>query len=334
MLRRHWMGLALAVSVLTVAGCGSSSSGPSFSGTISDSDAADAGSSAAEFAGNMLSTFNFGEGPSIPLSPRVPGVAVAILNQTWNQAGGRGTHFVSRGQPVQLAAPLLSSTAGCANGTEPVFSGDTADADHDGIPNNATMTINCDTVTNGVTISFHGTIHIEDVTGVYGYIYSIDYSIVQSKADTSMSINLNGSDHAAFTSASASDNLDLTITVVQRQGSNSAGGTFHQAWNASFTPTGAGTLAYGEALPNGQIAFDGNFYVTNLADGSQNFRFDIATTTPLAYSAACYDNGDDPPFTAGAIQGRFNGHADVGFTITYTACDTGPTIVGTGNETA
>lgn len=333
MFKRQHFGLALAfAAVAALAGCGSSSSGPSFAGTISNAAAADAGSNASGFAGDLATTFNFGTGPSVGLSARISPTAVAVLNHAWMAAGGRAPHY--RTKRPGLASPVfMSSAATCVNDGQEVITGDTLDTDGDGIPNNVTATISCDTtLSNGVTISEHANIHIQDIDALYGYEFSVNITITESHADTSISISESGNDNATFTAASANDNLNLTISEVTKTGSLSVGGAVHEDWNATYTPS-SGTIDYASALPDGHISFSGGFYVTNAADGTQNFNFHILTAVPLHFVASCWAANDDPSFDDGEIQGEFNGSASVGFTATFTACNTDPTVVGTGNAT-
>ena len=326
------LGLSLSCA-LGLAACGSKgSTGPSFSGTISNADAATAGENADGIAGDLVNTFDFGVGPSgILLSPKSSPKAVALLNFAWQAAGGRAPHFRIRGQ---MAPPLMpSSAAGCNGGNYTVVSGDTADADGDGIPNNETVTLSCDsTLAGGEVLSIHGTIHIQDVAGLYGYQFSVNLNETQTLADTSLSISVSGTDNAAFTAASIADNLNITESIVTKEGAVSVGGAFHENWDATFTATG-GSIALGDPLPDGTIAFNGGFYVTDAADATQNFNFNLSTPTPLSFVASCYAADDVPPFDAGEINGSFNGSASVGFTVTYSACNTAPDIVGAGNAT-
>ena len=332
MTKRSHVGMALTLAAaLGLAACGSTgSTGPSFSGTITTADADTAGANAADFAGALATTFNFGKGPSVGLSAKASPRAVALLNGAWMLAGGKAPHYRING--AAGAPPVMPvSVAGCASGGITV--GDTTDSDHDSIPNNLTVTISCDTTyPDSVKLSIHGTIHIQDITGLYGYQFSVNLSEVQSRGDTSINVSISGTDNASFTTTSANDNLNFTLSDVFKQGTVSTGGAFHQNWDATFTPTGT-TLSLGNPLPDGTIAFTGGFYVTDAADPTHNFNFNILTAAPLSFSAACQAANDDPVFTAGVIQGKFNGSATVGFTATFTGCNTAPTVVGTGNAT-
>ena len=111
MFKRSHFGLALTLAAaLGLAACGSKSTGPSFSGTISNADAATAGSNADNLAGDMVSTFDFGSAPSgIVLSPKAAPQAVALLNAAWMAAGGKSPHYRIRGQ---MAPPLRTRFEG------------------------------------------------------------------------------------------------------------------------------------------------------------------------------------------------------------------------------
>jgi hypothetical protein len=333
MFKRHSIGLTLATAAMVVlAGCGSKDTGPSFSSTISNADAADAGSQADVFSGDLVNTFDFGTGPSgLALSAKASPRAVALLNKAWIAAGGRAPRYSIKGMG---APPLeMSPSFGC----DAYFggqAGDTTDSDGDGIPNNDVINISCDTSEGAAHLSIHGSVSLADIAGLYGYRFDVNLTLVESVADTSVTEVISGHDYATFTSGSATDDLDLSITDILKQGSLSEGGVLHENWNATFTPT-TDALVLGDPLPDGHISFTGGFYITNVADAAQNFRFDILTTVPLAFSAACYASNDQPPFTDGQIQGKFNGNASVGFTVTYdNGCDNDPTIVGTGNATS
>ncbi|MGH7532640.1 MAG: hypothetical protein ACREL4_05035 [Gemmatimonadales bacterium] len=316
-------------AALGLAACGSKDTGPSFSGTISDGDAADVGLEAAnDFGSSMAHVFEF-NGPAIAFSKEASPRAVALLNQAWMDLGGKSPRYTIRGQGV---APVLqmSIASGCNGGNYITSSGDSSDVDGDGIYANYTLTIACDTVTSGVTLHFVGTEHIQDNPGLYGYTFTIN--LVQEEHDTAGNAthtDISGSETAAFTTSSAQDHLNFTANESETAGGHTVGDGVHEQWDATFTPTST-PLALGDPLPDGHVAFTGGFYVTDLADATQNFNFTVQTTTPLSYKEAC--SGDYVPYDGGVIKGFFNGKTDVGFTATYTACAADPTVVGVGNS--
>lgn len=330
MLKRSHVGLTLTLAAaLGLAACGSKSTGPSFNGTISNADAADLGTTAAsDFGGSLANVFDFG-GPAIGLSPKASPRAVALLNQAWLNVGGRTPRYTVRGQ---MAAPVLemSSSSGCNGGNYITSSGDSTDADGDGIYANYTVTIACDTVVNGRTIHYAGSEHIQDNPGLYGFTFTVDIvEEVDSAGGNSTRISLSGSETASFQASSAHDQLNFTEGITQTVSGNPSGFGIHEDWDATFTPTSA-SLALGSPLPDGHIAFTGGFYVTNPADATQNFNFTLQTGPALSYKAACA--GNDPPYDGGVLKGFLNGNTSVGFTATFTACSTAPTVVGTGNS--
>ncbi|HET7023813.1 MAG TPA: hypothetical protein VFI39_01240 [Gemmatimonadales bacterium] len=325
------MALTLAAA-LGLAACGSNSSGPSFSSTITDSAAADLGSTADGFAGNLVSVFDF-QGTAIGLSPKASPRAVALLNGAWMAA----THSqVPRYTIKGIATPpvlQLSSASGCNGGNYITTSGDSSDADGDGIMANYTTTISCDsTLPNGSVVSYHGTVLIQDVPGLYGFHFSANLTeSLTDSAHNNTTIAINATEDAAFTANLAQDHVNLTVTESFKTGAGVTTGIGeHYNWDASFTPT-SGSLAVGSPLPDGAIHFAGGFYILDLGNAANNFSFNIETTTDLAYSSAC--EGESDPFTDGVIKGFLNGKADVGFTITYdNGCGNAPTIVGHGNS--
>ncbi|MGH7532639.1 MAG: hypothetical protein ACREL4_05030 [Gemmatimonadales bacterium] len=324
MLQRSHFGLVLSLAAaLGLAACGSKDTGPSFNGTISDGDAASFGGTADNFAADMLGTFDFG-GPSIStVSARASDHAIALLNQA-NTMAGTPRRFRAEGRPVPAPLALISSAC------TPVISGDTADTDNDGILNNATETIDCTSVdtASSTTTVIHEQVHINDVTGLYGFNASVEITETETSPTESFRISVNESENALFTSGSANDQVNVDVSESDASGGVTVGGQIHENWNATFTASG--TISTSSPLPSGSLAFTGGFYTTDLADATQNFNFSITTTTPLAYDSGC---GTDPRFTSGLITGQLaGGGANVGFTVNYeNGCGSSPTITGHGN---
>ncbi|MGH7533559.1 MAG: hypothetical protein ACREL4_09735, partial [Gemmatimonadales bacterium] len=284
---RTSIGLTLTfVLALGLAACGSTSTGPSFSSTITDSAAADAGSEAAgDFGHTMAHVFEF-SGPAISLSKEADPQAVALLNKAWMDLGGRSPRYTIRGQGV---APVLqmSIASGCNGGNYVTSSGDSSDVDGDGIPANYTLTVACDTTEGGVTVHYAGSEHIQDNPGLYGYTVTIN--LVEEERDTAGNAthtDLAGSETAAFTTSSAQDRLTITENDSKTAAGHTTGGGFHENWDATFTPTSS-ALVFGDPLPDGHIAFTGGLYLTDLADATRNFNFTVQTAAPLSYKAAC-----------------------------------------------
>jgi len=88
--------------------------------------------------------------------------------------------------------------------------------------------------------------------------------------------------------------------------------------DVDFDPTG--TIAFGDPLPDGEFVLSGRSYFAST--GGLSLSFTLETTDPLAYSAACWDDGFDPPFTDGTLVGHLNGRSSSAmFTVDFTACD-------------
>ncbi|MGH7533557.1 MAG: hypothetical protein ACREL4_09725 [Gemmatimonadales bacterium] len=317
-------------AALGLAACGSKSTGPSFSSTITDGAAAAVGIGAASaFSSGLAQVFNF-EGPALGFSKEVNPQAITLFDQRWLDLGGTSPRYPIQRQAVAPALQL-SIASGCNGGQAVTSSGDSSDADGDGIPANYTRTFACDTVESGTTVHLAGSEHIQDDPGLYGF--TLTTTLVEDVHDTAgngLHLDTQGSETAAFTTTSAQDHLNLTANTSVTTSGQTTVNDVHQQWDATYTPTST-LLALGSPLPDGHIAFTGGFYETDPNDPSVDFNFTIRTSPPLSYREAC--RSDDPPYDGGEIKGFLNGRADVGFTATYTACNTQPTIVGTGNAT-
>ncbi|MGH7533558.1 MAG: hypothetical protein ACREL4_09730 [Gemmatimonadales bacterium] len=321
--------LALGAA-LGLAACGSKgSTGPNFSSTITDSAAAAVGLNVANgFANGMFDVFDF-HGPSVYFVKQADPQMVALLNRAWMAVGGRSPRYAIRGQGV---APVLQPVIAteCNGGNWVHSSGDSSDVDGDGIPANYTLTFACDTIEDGVTYHYTGTEHLQDDPGLYGFTFSVN--VILDSHDTQGHVahyDLVGTETAAFTASLAQDHLNFTDHNTVTAAGVTTGGADHQQWDATFTPTSA-ALVVGSPLPDGHAAFTGGFYVTDVADSTQNLNFTVQTTVPLSFKSAC--SASYSQYDGGVITGYLNGRSDVGFTATYTSCDTDPTMVGTGNS--
>ena len=330
MFNRSHLSLAVTLSAaLGLAACGSKSTGPSFASVISDSGATAAAATAEDIAGNLDYVFDF-QGTSIGFAPQAPPQGVAILNGAWMRATHSQTpRYTIKGMAM---APVidLSSASGCANNGLTI-SGDTTDADGDGIPANETITISCDTTyPNGTVASDHGTFVLQDTPGLYGFHVSI--SITETSTDTAHNVEslaINGTEDAAFTASLAHDQVNVTFSDGLTVAGHTTGLGSHQDWDATFTPT-SDALSLTDPLPDGAIHFTGGFYLLDLGNSANNFNFTIATTSDLDYLSSCAGQSD--PYSAGVITGKFNGQANVGFTVTYNnGCNNAPTVSGHGN---
>lgn len=331
MRRSTWAVFTLAILAgVGAAACGSSDSGPSFNGTISDSAAGDFALSADDYVSTMMATYHDG-GPNIeiPLSPATPTGGVALLNRAYAIAGIH-RQFTIKGRPAGSAPLMRLDGADCT----PKASGDTTDADDDGFPGNATYKVDCTTVdsVSNDTSETHITVNIADVSGIWGFNVSVNAALDARGPDGKEHISLVESEFFKVTTTRDDDNVNVDISLTGTPtGSPTTGTGVHYNWNSNFTPA-EGEVLGAEAPPDGQLQFTGGFYVTDLADPRLNFSFGISTTDPLSYDSAC---GDWPPFTAGTVTGHLNGAAaDVGFTLGYAGCGVAPTVDAHGNASS
>jgi hypothetical protein len=328
MLKRSHVGLTLTLAAaLGLAACGSKSTGPSFSGTISDSAATSFGASAVSFVDDMLYTYQAGS-PNIEISfsPATPVQGVALLNRAYQMAGVHRT-FTIKGRPAGSPPIMKLDGSDC----DPVVSGDSADADEDGIPNNEKETVDCTTVdsVSHDTTKTHIVVRIADVSGIYGFNISVSATLTTSGPDGRGQLALTESEGFSVTTTLDQDHVTVDVNETSTPtGGAASGGEAHYNWDSSFTPA-EGEVLGAYSPPDGTLSFNGGFFVTSLDAPTTNFNFGIVTTTPLVYQEGC---GSAPPFTGGTVSGHLKGAtSDVGFTVTYTGCGDDPTIVGHGN---
>lgn len=324
---------ALGASVILAFGawaCGSKDTGPSFNGTIADSTALSFGGTAVDFVSQMFSTYQMGEpNIEIPLSPRTPVRGLALLNRAYQLAGIHRA-FTIKGRPAGSAPLMRLDGDPCA----PVISGDTLDDDHDGFPNNEKIAIACTTIdsVSHDTIKTSLVVTVADVPGLYGFNVGVTAAQDEGNPEGTLHLTLNESERFTVTAARDDDNVNFDANETSTPvGGPTSGGQVHYNWNSNFTPAD-GLVLEAASPPDGNLGFNGGFFVTSLESPATNFSFGISTTVPLAYSAEC---SEAPPFFGGTVTGHLNGAGnDVGFTVTYSDCGVAPTITGHGNATA
>ncbi|MGB7212784.1 MAG: hypothetical protein WBC97_09160 [Gemmatimonadales bacterium] len=320
-----------ALAGLGAAACGSSgSSGPS--GTTFSAAEAQGGAEIAQSLGSdALSTFADGSYDASNL----PSFAAAAPHSKGALAGALYAMGV-RGRALGTVpgAPILYRSGGdCA----PTLSGDInvdtpIDTDGDGVPDSVVATFtagNCTVVDSAddITFSYQGTIKIVDIGDLFGFRLVVDFTYTFTTASSTETVHEVGTD----TYTEAAQLADLNVNLADTTRTTGAGAStilLDEAMEFQFIPS-SGSLVFGDALPDGHITIVGGIGIS-IPGQPNSFSFDIATPTPLAYSAACDGNGDDPPFTAGHVTGGFHGVITSGFDVTFTACNVAPTVTTFG----
>lgn len=324
----------LALAALTglgTAACGSSgSSGPS--GTTFSAAEAQGGAAIAQSLGDdALATFSDGsyDASSLPSFVAAAPHSKAALAGALYAMGVRGRALGA----VSKSAVLYRDGSACT----PTLSGDVTsdtptDTDGDGVPDSVVATFNAGNCTvvdsaDNITFSYSGTIKIVDIGDIFGFRLVLDFVYTFTTASSTETVHEVGTE--TFTEAAQLADLNVQLDdTTHVTGAGAASVLVHQAMDYQFIPT-TGSLALGEPLPDGHMTVVGGL-ATSIQGQPNSFTFDIATPTALAYSAACGNVDNNPPFTAGHITGAFHGYATAGFDVTFTACGADPTVTTYG----
>jgi hypothetical protein len=348
-----WQRLAVAALIgLGAAACGSSgSTGPSGGGgggggggSITTAQAQGAASAAQGIGQSGLNVFT-SEGSDLGVSglpslaaqaTGAPAAAADVrtaIAAALYSAGIRGKVLGALGVP-----PVFRSSATCS----PTISGSVdsvgnyLDSDGDGIPDSvvAVYTVdNCvvtDTAT-GSTFSFVGTFTLVDVNGLFGFRLDVDLKSNYVTPSQNSLLYMKGSELLTITDTTAALNINLTT-----DDSLTAGGhlTTTQVLNQTdfkFVVAQGQTIVLGSPWPDGTMAITGHVGTT-IPNQPGSFAFDLTTPTLMAFSSACANVDNNPPFTAGKIVGVFTGYASASFSVTFTGCGQSPTVVVNGTS--
>ena len=315
MAMRNWRRLALGVTgAAFMAACGGSS-GPSSNTSLTQQQASAIGNVAAQDLAssvNGLTTFSGGFG----------GLTGGFFAPA--TISGRALASVERMAPAGFKPAIMafSLDSGCT----PAITGDTTDADGDGIPLNATFSFNAGNCGyddgQGNLVALSGTIHIQDTDNVnvlFGYAvdfgnWGVAITSTSGQGTQTAQLSINGSQGAGITSSTAASNEDLTYKVKLN---GQLALQFTSATDIGFTPT-SGTIdpASQSQLQSGTFTLSGHFDYNggsaSSADGA--WAFNLSTTTGLAYDETC---NAQTPFTAGQITGNIRANQSAGFTIDY-----------------
>jgi hypothetical protein len=317
-----YLTVALA-GALALGACGSD--GPNTDTAITQGQASVVGAQVADQAGAIasalgefqLSTGGLGQGFFAPATP-----GARILSIVRHAAGPR-------------AAAMLFRAAGPED-CNPGVTGDSADTDGDGIPNNVIYVFtssNCtffagDTTDAGdslfVTVTGSVALHdTDDSDTFFGYNAAFGqwkYSITDGT--TTIFVKLNGTSTADVGEAAVSGSDHYSITLNLDAANNA---TVSQNWDASFTPdVGQVVDSAAASLPPGEFDINGTFGFSGSASGqSGHWSFTLSTTNPLLFDPQC---GEDNKLVGGSLQGAITAKNSVGFTVDFQDCGTLPTI--------
>lgn len=332
-MHRHLSKFFSAAALVAVAGCGDSGGGPSFASEADSATIAEFADISGSLAESALYDVFGSQDYTFPLlapgasSPNRPvAVARGVAARLMRLAELRhGATFPAR--PASLAANLSAPFSECIpteTGVDDL--GVPVDTDADGIPDDYKLNFGSACVEEDSAgtyrVTYSGSIRIQDPnTGFFSFkitVSSLKIAELDLTSGDSFSQTLGGTESASFAAALASHAFDVDLGVNVTSGPDAISISESVTENLSFDPDGAGTLTLGGTLPDGVFDYDASFQVVGENSGGEvpgNFRFTLATTTPLHFNTACASDID-----AGVFRGLLNGGSSVGFTLTWSSC--------------
>jgi hypothetical protein len=225
-----------------------------------------------------------------------------------------------------LTLPTLLTPIGAGNGSACVSPSSTADADGDGIPDDATWIFTAPpcrfTGYRGGTLDLVGQLRIQDPTPTaagFGYestIVALRAAFTPKNGGDAYSTTRNGTRSLAGTVAG----LQLTANLqVIRTFTGLSDAAVDEQWTVQFTPET--TLQINKPLPSGTLAASGTLGWTR---GAESIDLTVSTPTPLHYNAGC---DDSRRIDAGELNAAGTFESTAGHVrVVWTACGKDPEI--------
>jgi hypothetical protein len=190
-----------------------------------------------------------------------------------------------------LSLPTLLTPIRAGNGTACVSPSSTADADGDGIPDDATWIFTAPpcrfTGYRGGTLDLVGQLRVRDPTPTAGFSYQatlvgLRATFTPQGDGDAYSITRNGTRSLAGSVAGLQLTADLQVI---RSFTGLPDAAVDEQWTVQFTPETP--LQINMALPSGTLEAEGTFGWTR---GAQSIDLSVSTPTPLHYNAGCVEN--------------------------------------------
>jgi len=303
--------LGTAAAVLSLAGCGSSTSPAqtNFKSLSSTQQTEVENEAVVEVEANISSFAEFNPTAGFifaRVAPRRVTGAAQIIAGKINQR------------------PRFQTSGDC----NPVITGDDTDPDADGIPNSATGTFTCDLSTGGDSASETGSASFADPTP---QVADLEYNASVNLTLAALS-STNGDENATLTSQGALTqapgtltsvgNTDLNLAITNAPSSGNGTLKLKTNSNAVYTYTGADLTSFG-SLPDGQFSLTGNWtFDINSSALTANLTFAISTPGGLSIMGSCQNN--DGHIDSGEIDIKFGDGTLV--KALYSGCPAQPTI--------
>jgi hypothetical protein len=230
---------------------------------------------------------NIGETSAALADEAITGLNAAFLDVT----GGYPGVLVTAGRlvppSIRLSAPMLSLGRSIPDGCPDISS--LTDSDGDGIPDDAVLTFtaaDCTTTyEDGAREVVTGVIRIQDPGTTAGYDLTYDDWRVRyyDPGETSPVLNILINGHwvllGTTTSRTLSQQTDINVAA------NGQSVTLTSDFDAGFTATEPGTLAWNQPLPDGSIQFNGDWTIES---PQGDFALGVETLAPLHFDPLCF----------------------------------------------
>ncbi|HET9294259.1 MAG TPA: hypothetical protein VFO06_08205 [Gemmatimonadales bacterium] len=256
-----------AFAALALAACGDDSNSPN--DPITADDAQNIGETSAALADLAVAGL---QSASLDVSNGPPGSLFAAARIT--PPGIRlGASMLALGRSVPDGCPDITGLT---------------DSDGDGIPDHAVFTFtaaDCTTIyLDGAKEVVTGVIRLSDPGATPGYDLVYDDWRVRyyDPGETSPALNVLVNGHwllqGTTTSRTLSQQTDINLAA------NGQSATLTSDFDAGFTATVPGTLAWNQPLPDGSIQFNGDWTIDS---PSGDFALGVETLAPLHFDPAC-----------------------------------------------
>ena len=241
------------------------------------------------------------------------------------QRGARSTHFPTlslnrtAGYPVSLQT--VDPECGVPSQNPPT------DSDADQVPDNLTITFAlpaCRVVGPDGSFDLTGIVRVSDPlpgTAAVAFNMALDnFRVTFSSVEASGFVRRDGLTSVLVTQTGLSQTVSW-LESAQISGFPTIGADVD--WTATFAAAEGGTIAPGEALPDGAYQANGSM---EFRQGPRSAHFTVTTVEPLQYSAECaagvVAGTALAPFSSGKVRVAVRNDGDLGYAeITYLDCD-------------
>jgi hypothetical protein len=214
---------------------------------------------------------------------------------------------------------------------QPAISGDTTDADDDAIPGNLTKTFGCDTTFTGGSQSESGTVSFADPTPSTAdleYTSSVNLTVTansSSVGDASFSLKGQSAVTQSLTTLSEAGNSTFDVSITNAPNDQDGSVKLVTNSNATYDYVGGELTRFG-ALPDGTFGLVGNWsYVVNSSVSKANLSFLVTTPGGMTIKSSCVSNSGH--IDSGEIDIKFSDGTLV--KAQYASCPAQPSITVT-----